>query len=92
MSIKLVTLGEFKRLIEANSNIAIGLQETGFGFVVIAQNRLNDSDFSVRHGRDKDKPRTWRLDRLALMLKSVGITEFRVRQRKEESEGQVQNG
>lgn len=79
MPCKFVKLGEFKRTILASNDIVVGVQETQLGFVVIAQNQLNNVNFSVRHARDKTKPRTWRLDRLALVLKRIGIMNFRVR-------------
>lgn len=79
MEQKKITLGEFKRL-AAFPDLIIGAQEAHDGkFIAIAINTDTQVCYTARHAA-KDVPRTWRLDRLAMMFQSIGVTSFQVRQ------------
>lgn len=79
MKVETIHLGEFKRLVEHYEGFSIGVKGVSNGcYMVIAIDKARNKVFSVRHARE-DKPRTWRLDRLANWLKDAGVEHFEVR-------------
>ncbi|ELB2863772.1 hypothetical protein QNE90_003398 [Vibrio alginolyticus] len=75
-----IKLCEFKRLVEHGHQLNIvAQQQASGGFSLIAIDTTDDiKAYSVRYTRD-DKPREWRLDRLAAILEESKVRRFEVR-------------
>lgn len=72
-----IKLCEFKRLVEHGHQLNIvAQQQASGGFSLIAIDNIKA--YSVRYTRD-DKPREWRLDRLAAILEESKVRRFEVR-------------
>ncbi|WP_091982930.1 hypothetical protein [Pseudoalteromonas denitrificans] len=73
--------GEFIRLVEANGIHEFFAQESQLEsdkYHLLGVNTQSKIGYTVRHGRI-DEMRSWRLDRLALLIKKLGIKGFNVR-------------
>ncbi|MCS0376531.1 hypothetical protein ACEUKD_23610 (plasmid) [Vibrio diabolicus] len=76
-----IKLCEFKRLVEHGHQLSIvAQQQASGGFSLLAIDSTTDDlkAYSVRYTRD-DKPREWRLDRLAAILEESKVRRFEVR-------------
>jgi len=74
--------GEFLRLLKTQSVGKVIAQQSAIDnkYHVIAVIAGQQIAYTVRHGR-ADELRTWRLDNLAALLKSVGIKIFETQMR-----------
>ncbi|HCM0798063.1 TPA: hypothetical protein N2826_004025 [Vibrio parahaemolyticus] len=74
-----IKLCEFTRLAQAAKQLSLLAQETNDGkYSLIAINTDENKAYYVRHRRH-DGQRTWRLDRLAALLKERELPKFEVR-------------
>ncbi len=79
LSLELVRLKEFKRLVENSPTLSLAAKEHSDGqYIVLAIDTANQRAYSVRHAREP-MVRTWRLDRLMATLKAAGVTICEVR-------------
>ncbi len=77
MKVETLQIGEFRRLVKESTTLDIGVKKVNSGFMILAISKASKTMFAIRHARE-DKPRTWRLDRAALVLESIGIRRFEV--------------
>jgi hypothetical protein len=80
MKFNRVKEGEFKRLVDTKTITALIAQESNnehnkYSLFGIDEN--NQLGYAVRHGR-VDELRTWRLDILSALVKSLGFTSIEV--------------
>ena len=76
--------GEFVRLVETGSMTDFIAQESNLEankYHLFAINTQTGKGYTIRQAR-VDELRTWRLDRLALLLKKLGQSSFQVRNNK----------